>query len=125
MRFSQQPSKLYPNAYYFLLLSPSVGNVVPAQVNAYRTLFACDKTDAARVFVVSLYLSLWRTFEATVSIIAPVCFPVLDWAISEADSDFAMSDELLLPNVLAAKLATFGEVCLVLFDMIFTYSKLK
>ena len=32
--------------------------LLPALGIAYLALFACDKTDAARVFVVSLYLSL-------------------------------------------------------------------
>jgi hypothetical protein len=75
----------------------------------YLFLFDCDNIDAARVFVSSLYLLLFNTLDAFVSMSAPVCFEVFDCESTDAAKLFAVTDEVLSFNVFTAKDVSFGD----------------
>lgn len=79
---------------------------------------ACAKTEAAKVLVVSLYLSLCRTLDALDSISLPVCLPELVCDKADAASSFWIEEEDELLKVCDAREPTAFDVCLELFDMI-------
>lgn len=68
--------------------------------------------------MVSLYFSDCRTCEAFVSIAFPVSFAEEDWESADAAKLFAMAEALGSRRVSDARVATFGDDCLVFLLMI-------
>ena len=75
----------------------------------------CASTDAARVFVVSLYLSLCKTLDAFVSIVLPVCLSEFAWDKAEAANCFWIAEDEGSRNTSDANEPTFFDVCLPFF----------
>ena len=67
--------------------------------------------------MVSLYFSDCRTCEAFVSIAFPVSFAEEDWESTDAAKLFAMAEALGSRRVSDARVATFGDDCLVFLLM--------
>lgn len=80
----------------------------------YRALFDCDNTEAAKDFVRSLYLLLFNTPEAILSIFAPVWCEVPDWLSTEPANVFWTCDEPLSVRIEEAIEANLGELFLLL-----------
>ena len=68
----------------------------------YLSIFDCERTLAAKLFVSSEYLLLCNTRDAIYSIAAPVCFDATRCERTLAASDFWIFEELLLFNALEA-----------------------
>ena len=77
----------------------------------YLALFDWDNTDAANDLVSSLYLLLFNTSEAFVSISLLVWLLELDWLSTDAARDFCTCDEDGSFNVDAAFEANAFEDC--------------